>query len=130
MQGYMNGMGSGTVPGFENFLKLTDIGQATQYYIFLDEKPSTINDEYFEVLMPAGASPTTPPASIQVDDNPSQVHNYSCGFGFADGHSEMHKWLGPAFQSSTSCAGSTFNSGTVNYNDAYWLTQHTTYATP
>jgi prepilin-type N-terminal cleavage/methylation domain-containing protein/prepilin-type processing-associated H-X9-DG protein len=95
------------------------------HFVFLDEKPATINDEYFEVLM---ASVT--PNSIEVDDNPSQVHNRACGFGFADGHAEIHKWLGDAFASPVSCAGSTFNKPTADYNDALWLTQHTTCATP
>jgi prepilin-type processing-associated H-X9-DG protein len=125
MNGFMNGMGGGTVAGFENFRKVTDISQPVQYFVFLDEKPATINDEYFEVLM---ASVT--PNSIEVDDNPSQVHNRACGFGFADGHAEIHKWLGDAFASPVSCAGSTFTKPTADYNDALWLTQHTTYATP
>src|ERR1035437_1327127 len=127
MNGFMNGKGGGTVVGFENFLKASDLavnGGPSQWFVFLDEKPATINDEYFEVLM----APNTP-TSITVDDNPSQVHNSACGFGFADGHSEMHKWKGPAFSSATSCAGSTFNNPTANYNDALWLTLHTTYAT-
>ncbi len=124
MNGFMNGRGGGTVAGFENFQKTGDLTRPSQWFVFLDEKPATINDEYFEVLM---ADVTT--TSIEVDDNPSQVHSFACGFGFADGHAEIHKWLGPAFQSSASCAGSTFNRGTANFGDAYWLTQHTTYAT-
>jgi prepilin-type processing-associated H-X9-DG protein len=36
-------------------------------------------------------------------DGPSLLHNGGCGFGFADGHAEVHKWrdgrtLGPVFQ--------------------------------
>jgi prepilin-type processing-associated H-X9-DG protein len=36
-------------------------------------------------------------------DGPTLLHNGGCGFGFADGHSEIHKWrdsrtLGPVFQ--------------------------------
>ncbi len=126
MNGFMDGMGGGTVAGYENFLKVTDLSAnqgPSQWFVFLDEKPATINDEYFEVLM----APSTA-TSIEVDDNPSQVHNHACGFGFADGHAEMHKWMGAAFTSSASCAGSTFNKPTANFNDAYWLTQHTTYA--
>ena len=126
MNGFMNGMGGGTVAGFENFHKTSDLamnGGPTQWFVFLDEKPATINDEYFEVLM----APNTP-TSITVDDNPSQVHNSACGFGFADGHAEMHKWKGPAFSSPASCAGSTFTRPSADFNDAFWLTSHTTYA--
>jgi prepilin-type N-terminal cleavage/methylation domain-containing protein/prepilin-type processing-associated H-X9-DG protein len=127
MNGFMNGMGGGTVAGFMNFHKTADLaahGGPSQWFVFLDEKPATINDEYFEVLM----APNTP-TSIQVDDNPSQVHAGACGFGFADGHAEMHKWMGAAFRSPASCAGSTFNKPTPDYNDAFWLTFHTTFAT-
>jgi prepilin-type processing-associated H-X9-DG protein len=27
-------------------------------------------------------------------DVPASFHNFACGFAFADGHSEIHKWLG------------------------------------
>jgi prepilin-type N-terminal cleavage/methylation domain-containing protein len=125
MQGFMNGNGGGTVTGYENFQKTTDLTQPTQWFVFLDEKPITINDEYFEVLMAQ-----TSPVSIGVDDNPSQVHGGACGFSFSDGHSEIHRWTGQHFLSSASCAGSTFTRPSADFNDAYWLTSHTTYATP
>ena len=40
------------------------------------------------------------------EDLPGIYHNRGCGFSFADGHSEMHKWLGwmPA----------------MHYEEAYW----------
>jgi len=127
MNGYMNGRGGGTdTNNYENFLKTSDLSTGTmpsQYFVFLDEKPITINDEYFEVLMAQ-----TTATSIQVDDNPSQVHGGACGFGFVDGHAEIHKWLGPAFQSAVSCAGSSFSSGTPDFKDASWLIQRTSYA--
>jgi prepilin-type processing-associated H-X9-DG protein len=28
-------------------------------------------------------------------DYPASFHNGACGFGFADGHAEIHKWLDP-----------------------------------
>ena len=28
-------------------------------------------------------------------DAPATYHNGACGFSFADGHSEIHKWVGP-----------------------------------
>jgi hypothetical protein len=50
MNGYMNGKGGGTVAGFENFMKTGDLQRPAQWFVFLDEKPATINDEYFEVF--------------------------------------------------------------------------------
>ncbi len=51
----------------------------------------------------------------------------SCGFGFADGHSELHKWRSNMFTSAAEFSGS-FNMGTGEYNDELWLQQHTTRA--
>ncbi|HEX3717810.1 MAG TPA: prepilin-type N-terminal cleavage/methylation domain-containing protein [Verrucomicrobiae bacterium] len=123
MNGFMNGKGGDTVTGFENFMKTSDLQKSAQWFVFLDEKPATINDEYFEVNM-GGVTST----SIAVQDNPSQVHNGACGFGFADGHAEIHKWLGAAFESPVSCSGQSFTSPSANFHDALWLVQHTTYS--
>jgi prepilin-type N-terminal cleavage/methylation domain-containing protein/prepilin-type processing-associated H-X9-DG protein len=127
MNSYMNGKGVGMVAGFEIFRKTTELVQSPQWFVFLDEKPATINDGYFEVLMPKQANPT----SVSIDDNPSQVHGNACGFGFADGHSEIHKWRGPALQSPEAISGTIpQNPKTqLDYNDVLWLIQHTTYAT-
>jgi prepilin-type N-terminal cleavage/methylation domain-containing protein/prepilin-type processing-associated H-X9-DG protein len=128
MNGFMNGMGGGTVAGFKNFLKSTELpvnGGPSQWFVFLDEKPLSINDEYFEVRM-AQASPV----SIVMNDWPSQVHGGACGFGFADGHSEIHKWKGPSLSSATALGAITLVKPSADFNDGYWLTSHTTYATP
>ena len=128
MNGYMNGMGGGTVAGYENFKKTSDLpvnGGSSQWFVFLDEKPISINDEYFEVKM----SPPTSP-SILINDWPSQVHGGSCGFGFSDGHAEIHKWKGPSMSSPTTVGAATFGRPSADFNDGSWLTSHTTYATP
>jgi prepilin-type N-terminal cleavage/methylation domain-containing protein/prepilin-type processing-associated H-X9-DG protein len=128
MNGYMNGMGGGTVAGFENFKKTSDLpvnGGSSQWFVFLDEKPLSINDEYFEVRM-AQATPT----SILMNDWPSQVHGGACGFGFADGHAEIHKWKGPTMSSAMAVGSATFTKPSADFNDGSWLVSHTTYATP
>jgi prepilin-type processing-associated H-X9-DG protein len=65
-----------------------------------------------------------------MNDNPSQVHGGACGFGFADGHAELHKWKGPGFRSAQSSGGTTYTKPSTDFNDAQWLTEHTTYVTP
>jgi prepilin-type processing-associated H-X9-DG protein len=128
MNGFMNGKGGGTVAGYENFQKTTDLpvnGGSSQWFVFLDEKPISINDEYFEVLMAQST-----PVSVAINDWPSQVHGGACGFGFADGHAEIHKWKGSAMSSATTVGSATFVKPSADFNDAYWLTSHTTYATP
>jgi len=58
-------------------------------YIFADENPDSINDGYLEVDSVNGNFP----------DVPAAYHGGSCGFSFADGHVEMHKWLTSALTS-------------------------------
>jgi len=120
MQNYMAGGGGDIVSSsYVLYTKYSQIRQPAQFYVFLDEKPSSINDGYFEVDME-----TDSPLPLQ--DNPSQVHNYACGFGFADGHAEIHQWKGPNFRSASLIVGQSFAKGTLDYLDALWLDQHTT----
>ncbi len=53
-------------------------------WVFLDEDEHLINDGAFGVSM---KEPTG------IIDWPGTYHNFSAGFAFADGHSEIHKWL-------------------------------------
>ena len=55
-------------------------------FIFLDEDPYSINDAGFAVGI------ARPPQWI---DWPASYHNKACGFAFADGHTEIHKWIDP-----------------------------------
>ncbi len=52
-------------------------------WVFLDEDYYSLNDAGFAVGM-------VRPEWI---DWPGTYHNNACGFAFADGHSEVHKWL-------------------------------------
>ena len=60
-------------------------------FVFVHECPDSINDELFGMYMP----PTTlwPGGQAIWDDTPTELHSGGCVFGFADGHSEQHKWL-------------------------------------
>lgn len=70
---------------YRQFLKTTDIPQPANIYVTLDEHPNCINDGYF--------LNTTGNANAW-GDSPATYHNGACGFSFADGHSEIHKWKG------------------------------------
>jgi len=126
MNNYMNGKGGGAQPGptqgFRVFRKTSDIIQTTQLFVFLDEKPASINDDYFEIVM-AGTTPT----SLFVNDDPSPVHANSGGFGYADGHAEIHKWTSPGFTRAAQFNGNV-NKGTAEYNDQLWVIQHASVA--
>src|SRR5206468_4278882 len=65
------------------FLKLVTIPKPSQIFIFLDEHPDSINDGYF--LNKAD--------DLEWIDLPASYHNGAGCFSFADGHSEVHRWL-------------------------------------
>jgi len=56
----------------------------TMMWIFNDEHPDSINDGT-EVI-------TTRSPATMWQDLPASYHDNACGFAFADGHSEIHKW--------------------------------------
>jgi prepilin-type N-terminal cleavage/methylation domain-containing protein/prepilin-type processing-associated H-X9-DG protein len=88
-------------PPWNIFTKTSDIMNPAPVglWVFIDENPDSINDAAFAVDM----DPDYSGANAAFVDGPTLLHNGGCGFGFADGHSEVHKWrdprtLGPAFQ--------------------------------
>jgi len=56
-------------------------------WVFVDEHPDSINDAMLYV------NPSMPVANAEWWDWPASYHAGACGFCFADGHSEIHKWL-------------------------------------
>ncbi len=57
--------------------------------VFLDEHPDSINDGWW--ITEVGASLVSNPGAWE--DLPASYHNRACGVSFADGHSEIHKWV-------------------------------------
>jgi prepilin-type N-terminal cleavage/methylation domain-containing protein len=90
-------------PGYTQFFKTTQIQRPTEIFVFLDEHPDTINDGYFlnkdpgsAYVNPYGSGYGTPPmSSAQWIDLPASYHNRSTAFSFADGHSQLHRWVNP-----------------------------------
>jgi prepilin-type N-terminal cleavage/methylation domain-containing protein/prepilin-type processing-associated H-X9-DG protein len=62
-------------------------------WVLVDEDPQGLNDAAFAFGM---ETPGILFAEPQWFDAPGYYHNAGCGFSFADGHSETHRWLGPA----------------------------------
>jgi len=58
-------------------------------WLLVDEHPDSINDPW---LIPQVDS------TSRFTDLPASYHNGACGFSFADGHSEIHKWHGSTIQ--------------------------------
>ena len=59
-------------------------------FVFLDEREDSINDGMFVVDMDG-----YPGKARFIVDLPASYHNNAGGFSFADGHSEIRKWVHP-----------------------------------
>ena len=66
------------------FEKTTDVTRPApaNLWVFVDEHPDSMNDGAFFNAQ----------RTYEWIDLPSNQHNGACGFAFADGHSEIHKW--------------------------------------
>jgi prepilin-type N-terminal cleavage/methylation domain-containing protein/prepilin-type processing-associated H-X9-DG protein len=122
------GTGSRVWSGPANQLatKLTSIKHTTLTYVFLDEREDSINDGWF------AQNPYTP---YNIVDYPAAYHGGACGFSFADGHSEIHKWImsGPGTINPTLKSGQLLPLNVSLPNDKtdiLWLQQHAASATP
>jgi prepilin-type N-terminal cleavage/methylation domain-containing protein len=80
-----NGQGSIWYPTWRAYTKLTDITRPSpsDLIVFFDEHPDSINDGWAITAIDTLTSWT---------DLPASYHGNACGLGFADGHSEIHKW--------------------------------------
>ena len=78
----MNGyMGRPTDPKF--YTKLSSIKRPVELWVTTDQHPDGIQDLIFSI---EGTSAT------HLVDVPGSGHDGKCGFMFADGHAELHKW--------------------------------------
>ena len=62
-------------------------------FLFLDEREDSINDGWLAVDM--NSFDPFRPASDTIVDYPASYHNRAGGLSFADGHSEIRKWVDP-----------------------------------
>jgi prepilin-type N-terminal cleavage/methylation domain-containing protein/prepilin-type processing-associated H-X9-DG protein len=106
---------------------------ASMLFVFLDEHPNSINDPQFAVDM----ADTGPAAKII--DCPAYYHNGAAGFSFADGHAELHKWLGSIIKPPVNFTGGSIilgnggsgnNAGFGSAADMAWLQAHSSAPTP
>ena len=125
MNAFLTGGAYGATASYENayhyYNKLSDIKSPTptDLWVFTDEHPDSINDGWLVV------EPTT---TIKWGrDLPGSYHNKANSFTFADGHSELHKWL----ESTTSAPVTQNEHGTYPGTfpadrDIAWMIQHST----
>ena len=98
-------------------------------WVLVDEHPDSINDCAFAVQMPLGW-PNANPQTYNFIDIPTKYHGNSCGFSFADGHSEIHHWLMPGVIPDVSYQGGIGNrvNAAIGDTDVAWLASHTSTA--
>lgn len=108
-------------PAWKAFIKQTDIGNPAMTWLTVDEHPDSINDAFFVANDDRN--------NTAWGDTPASFHNGACGFSFADGHAEVHKW-----RSSTSIYPVRYVSGinvktfdALGHQDYYWYWDRTGY---
>jgi len=105
---------------FRQYLKQTDVQQPAMVWVTLDEQADSINDAFFTV-------PHAPDPSSW-GDIPASYHNGACGFSFADGHAEVHKWKSPTSIYPVKYTLYTIPFDAVGRNvDLQWYNDHTGY---
>jgi prepilin-type N-terminal cleavage/methylation domain-containing protein len=105
---------------YRKITEMRDPGPANTF-VLLDERKDSINDAYFVVEMDGYPNPGT----HRIIDWPASYHCGACGFAFADGHSEIHKWkdsrtMPPLTRDLSSTA-------TPNNKDVAWLQDHSSH---
>jgi prepilin-type N-terminal cleavage/methylation domain-containing protein/prepilin-type processing-associated H-X9-DG protein len=76
-------------PTFKQFLKASTIPKPADLFVTCDEHPDSINDGLLQEDPHTDISAWSPPTW---NDLPASYHNGACGFAFADGHAEVHKF--------------------------------------
>jgi prepilin-type N-terminal cleavage/methylation domain-containing protein/prepilin-type processing-associated H-X9-DG protein len=109
------------------YQKESDIVSPSKTWVFVDEHPDSLNDAAFANACTGADAPGT----AQIIDIPSSLHNGGCQFAFADGHSEVHRWVGKTIQPKV-----TYNRNTAtiqlnipardSWRDVQWMKDNST----
>jgi prepilin-type N-terminal cleavage/methylation domain-containing protein/prepilin-type processing-associated H-X9-DG protein len=112
----------GDINDWAVMIKEGDVREASKVFVFADENPDSINDAAIATIL------STP----RIVDYPSVTHNNACGFSFADGHAEIHKWTGRMKSTKTLYRDGNPTLGNQDWGwndpDLRWLRINTTYS--
>ena len=96
----------------------------SQTFVLLDEREDSINDGYFVVDM---AGYPGDGGRHKIVDYPASYHNGAGGFSFADGHSEIHKFVDPRTVPVLSKGRElSLNNPSPNNRDVIWMQERST----
>ena len=128
MNGYVGDRGGPYTSGYKQMKSTGDVSLkgATKTWVCHDEREDSINDGWFAVDM-TGYDPMSP-GSYTIVDYPASYHNRAAGFSFADGHSEIHKWLDGRTTPNLK-AGQPLNLGVASPKnpDVDWMQDHASF---
>jgi prepilin-type N-terminal cleavage/methylation domain-containing protein/prepilin-type processing-associated H-X9-DG protein len=91
-------------------------------FVLLDEWEKSINDGYFVTEMDGYPNP----GSRKLVDYPAFYHGNAAGFSFADGHSEIHRWIEPSTVNPPNPLATKTVAGS---RDVLWMQEHSTRVT-
>jgi len=108
-------------PGNRVYFKGSDLVSPSpaNVFVFADESPASINDGYLQISSNVPDFPDIPACYLEG----------GCGFSFADGHGEIHRWKSSALLIPVQQNLTQFNVVPADGNqnaDWIWLTQHAT----
>jgi prepilin-type processing-associated H-X9-DG protein len=101
---------------YRQWLKYGQISRPAYYWVTMDEHPDSINDGYFL---------NNPDNTSNWGDGPASYHNGAGGLSFADGHSEVHKWLGAVTKQPVRYSWTQPSFDPMSLKDFNWLIDHT-----
>jgi prepilin-type N-terminal cleavage/methylation domain-containing protein/prepilin-type processing-associated H-X9-DG protein len=106
--------------GWQVYLKISDMNNPgpSQTFVFLDEREDSINDGYFVVDM---AGYPNEPNRWKIVDYPASYHNGSGGLSFADGHSEIRRWVDPRTVPPLSRSDIPLDQPSPGNQDVHWM---------
>jgi len=112
--------------GFRVYKQLSDLTDPgpVRTWVFIDEREDSINDG--ELVVGMTGYPSAPGSWVLVD-YPASYHNRAAGIAFADGHSEIKKWLDartvPVLRKGQELS---LNVPSPNNQDVFWMMERTT----
>ncbi len=106
---------------FRTFYKTSDLAAAgpSELYVLLDEHPDSINAGGFANQMVVN------PGQARIIDYPASYHNRAAGISFADGHSEIRKWVDSRTVQPVKFYDMPLNVASANNRDMIWLSERT-----
>jgi prepilin-type processing-associated H-X9-DG protein len=116
-----NDSNTGDGKSYNRFEKTTGIigPSPSQAWVMVDEHPDGINDGWLAVRMYTDGR-------AYWRDLPASYHNGACGFSFADGHSEIKKWVENSTLVPIRRVYNSFNFFTTELRDYQWFSDRST----